>query len=243
MKKHIASLVLGVLFGVLAIPLAAHAQDKVVQVQSPQDAWQVRRAQTRAIIKVIGDQNANPAQHASAMHDFDARLTAAEKGELTPIEIMDLFRVFYVPKELQNQPPHFDTMLRIIATQATLGWYDALRFADASGRAEISNNEAFFTLAFGENTQDFVQFMKDQPEQAAAAVKAGIQDAHNKIKANSISYDPHWPASYGMLRMQCALQNAKTCERPKPQPASEWPALLDQADQRVSTFYRAINGK
>ncbi len=243
MNKHIAYLALGALLGALTMPHAAHAQGKVVQVQAPQDPWQVRRAETRAMMKVIGDSNASQAQRASAMHDFDARLTAAEKGQLTPVESMELLRVFYIPKEFQSKPPRIDTMLRAVAMQATLGWYDALRFADASGRAEIVDNEAFFTQAFGDNTQDFLQFMKDQPEQAAAAVKAGVQDARDKIKANDIGYDPHWPASYGMLRMECAMQNAKTCENPKPQPTSAWPGLLDQADQRVSSFYRADKGK
>lgn len=183
------------------------------------------------------------AKHASALRDFDARLTAAAKGELTPIETMELFQVFYIPKELQQKPPRFDAMLRIIAAQATIGWYDALRFADDSGRAEISNNEAFFTLAFDRSTRDFVRFMKEQPDQTAAAVKAGIQDARDKIAAKRINHDPTWPASYGMLRMQCTMKSAKTCEGPTPRPAGEWPALLDQAAQRVSTVYQAAKGE
>lgn len=242
MKKIISHLALGVLFSVPMTPLAAHAQDKVIQVQTLQDAWQVRSAQTQEIINVIRDPDATQAQHANALNEFDARLTAAEKGELTPIETMALFGLFYVPKELQKESPDIDTLLKAIATQATLGWYDALRFADKRGRAEIVSNEAFFTLPFDQNTQVFVQFMKDHPEQAAAAVKAGIRYAREKIKAKSITYDQHWAASYGMLCMQCALKNAKTCEEPKPQPASEWPTQLDQADQKVSTFYRADKG-
>jgi hypothetical protein len=156
---------------------------------------------------------------------------------------MELFQVFYIPKALQQKPPRFDTMLRIIAAQATMGWYDALRFADDSGRAEISSNEAFFTLAFDKSARDFVRFMKEQPDQAAAAVKAGIQDARDKIAAKHINYDATWPASYGILRMQCAMKNAKTCEGPAPRPAGDWPALLDQAAQRVSTVYRAAKGE
>jgi hypothetical protein len=241
-KTHITSIALGVLFSVFMTPLAAHAQDKIVRVPTLQDAWQVRRAETRAFITAIGDEKATQAKHASALRDFDDRLTAAAKGELTPIETMELFQVFYIPKELQQKPPRFDAMLRIIAAQATMGWYDALRFADDSGRAEISNNEAFFTLAFDRSTRDFVRFMKEQPDQTAAAVKAGIQDARDKIAAKHINYDPTWPASYGMLRMQCAMKNTKTCEAPTPRPAGEWPALLDQAAQRVSTVYRAAKG-
>jgi hypothetical protein len=244
MKKYFVSLILSTFLGVLAFPVAAQAQGTTtVRVQAPLDAWQVRRAQTHQMIKVIEDSNVSQADRANAVRGFDARLTAAEKGELTPMETMELLRIFYVPKELQSKPPHFDMALRIVAMQATLGWYDALRFADASGRAEISTNEDFDMMAFGDSAQAFVQYMKDYPEQAAAAVKAGIQDAHAKIKANSLSYDIHWPASYGMLRMQCALQNAKTCETPKPRPASDWPALLDQADQMVSNFYRASKNK
>jgi hypothetical protein len=144
---------------------------------------------------------------------------------------------------VQKKPPNIEQLLEMIAGQATLGWYDALRFADASGRAEIVNNEAFFTLPFDNNIQVFSQFIKDHPEQAAAWVKAGIHYAREKIKANSIGYDQYWPASYGLLRMQCGLKNAKTCEVPKPQPASEWPALLDQAAQKVSDFYGPDKGR
>ncbi|WGT64583.1 hypothetical protein [Variovorax paradoxus] len=242
-KLHITSIALGVLFSVFMTPLATHAQDRIVRVQTLQDAWQVRRAETRAFITAIGDEKATQAQHASARRGFDARLTAAEKGELTPMETMELFQVFYIPKALQQKPPRFDTMLRIIAAQATMGWYDALRFADDSGRAEISSNEAFFTLAFDKSTRDFVRFMKEQPDQAAAAVKAGIQDARDKIAGKHINYDPTWPASYGMLRMQCAMTNATACEGPSPRAAAEWPALLDQAAQRVGTVYRAAKGE
>lgn len=241
-KTHTISAALGVLFSVFMTPLVAHAQDKIVGVQTLHDAWQVRRAETRAFITAIGDEKATQAQHASALRGFDARLTASENGELTPIETMEIFQVFYVPKELQKKLPRFDAMLRIIAAQATMGWYDALRFADDSGRAEISNNEVFFTLAFDKSMRDFVRFMKEQPDQTAAAVNAGIQDARDKIAAKHINYDPTWPASYGMLRMQCAVTNAKTCERPIPHPAGEWPALLDQSAQRVSTIYRAAKG-
>lgn len=239
MKAHFASLAMAVLFSAAMTPSAAHAQSKIVQVQAPQDAWQVRNERTQAIIKLIRDQKATPAQHAKALREFDATLTAAEKGELTPIETMELFGVFYVPKELQKKSPDIDLLLETIATQATLGWYDALRFADESGRVEIVNNESFFLLPFDRDAQVFIQFMKDHPDQAAAAVKAGIQHAREKIESNDIRYDTHWAASYGMLRMQCALRNARTCEKPKPQPVSEWPALLDQAAQRVSSYYRA----
>lgn len=242
LKTHTISVALGVLFSVFMTPLVAHAQDKIVGVQTLHDAWQVRRAETRAFITAIGDEKATQAQHASALRGFDARLTASENGKLTPIETMEIFQVFYVPKELQKNLPRFDAMLRIIAAQATMGWYDALRFADDSGRAEISNNEVFFTLAFDKSIRDFVRFMKEQPDQTAAAVNAGIQDARDKIAAKHINYDPTWPASYGMLRMQCAVTNAKTCERPIPHPAGEWPALLDQSAQRVSTIYRAAKG-
>lgn len=242
-RTHIQSIALGILFSVAVTSLAAHAQDKIISVQTLQDAWQVRRAETRAFVRAIGDEKATPVQNDSALRGIDARLTAAEKGELTPMETMELFQLFYTPEALQQKPPRFDTLLRIIATQATLGWYDALRFADDSGRAEISNNEAFFTLAFSRNIPDFVRFMKAQPEQAAAAVQTGIQDARNKIAAGRVHYDPTWPASYGMLRMQCAMNNAKTCEGPAPRAAGEWPALLDQAAQRVGTVYRAAKGE
>lgn len=239
-KKVCASVALGVLLSSSG-PSVVQAQDKIIHVQTPADAWQVRRSRTRALIDVIRDPSASQAEQTRAEHDFDARLTDADNGKTTPIETLELFRDFYIPRELEKKPPNLYTSLQIVATQATLGWYDALRFADDSGRAEIVTNGNFFALAFGPNIQKFAQFMKDHPEQAAAAVKAGVQYAHKKIKDNDIYYDVQWPASYGMLRMQCFLQNAKACEKPKPRAASEWPSLLDQAAERVSAFYR--NGK
>lgn len=240
MKKYIAILAVSIFFG---IPGIALAQGKTIEVRAPQDAWQVRRAQTLAMVKVLDDENAAQNQDEAVKRDFDARLTACEKGELTPMETMDLLRVFYVPQEMDSKSPHLELILEKVAMQATLGWYDALRFADDSGRSEILYNEAFFTAAFGDNTREITQFMKDQPERAAAAVKAGIQSARNDIKAGTLSYDAHWPASYGMLRMQCAMQKSNTCAVPTPRPEGEWPALLTQAEQRVTTFYRISTKK
>lgn len=239
MNKNIAHLALAVLFTAFLAPSAAQARNKVVVVQAPYDAWQLRSLETQKIIEIIRDPKAVEAQHTKAVNEFDARLTASEKGELTPIETMELLGLFYVPKELQNKPPNMDSTLRIIAAQATLGWYDALRFADDSGRAEIVNNEAFFTLPIQDNAAVFIQFMKNHPEEAAAAVNSGIQDARDKISANKIIYDQQWPASYGLLRTECGLKHAKICEKPKPAATIEWPALLEQAAQKVSGFYRA----
>lgn len=174
MKRIIVNLVLGALVSTLVMPLCAHAQTKIVRVQTAKDAWQIRMAQTQVIIRTISDPNATQAQHTEAMDEFDARLTASEKGKLTPIETMQLLGIFYVPRELEHKPPPIETLLKVIATQATLGWYDALRFADASGRAEIVDNQAFFTLALGQSAPVFIQFMKDHPDQAEAAVNAGI---------------------------------------------------------------------
>ena len=94
MKKYIAILAVSIFFG---IPGIALAQGKTIEVRAPQDAWQVRRAQTLAMIKVLDDENAAQNQDEAVKRDFDARLTACEKGELTPMETMDLLRVFYVP--------------------------------------------------------------------------------------------------------------------------------------------------
>lgn len=238
MNRFLTHLSLGIFFSAVLFPFSCEASGKVVLVHAPHDAWQVRSLETQKIIEVIRDPKATEAQHAKAVSEFDARLTAAEKGELTPIETMELFGLFYMPKDLQSKTPNMTTNLQIIATQATLGWYDALRFADDSGRAEIVNNNAFFTLPFDQNLRVFVQFMEDHPEESAAAVLKGIQYARDKIKADSILYDQHWPASYGLLRMQCGLKHAKTCETPTPQPSSEWPALLDKAAKKVTDFYR-----
>ncbi|MDQ0571706.1 hypothetical protein QFZ42_003540 [Variovorax paradoxus] len=65
-KTHITSIALGVLFSVFVTALAAHAQDKIVRVQTLQDAWQVRRAETRAFITAIGDEKATHETQAAA---------------------------------------------------------------------------------------------------------------------------------------------------------------------------------
>lgn len=241
MKTLIAPFALLLILMAPATAMSTQARNNVVEVQAPHDAWQVRSLETQKIIEVIRDPKATEAQHTKARDGFDARLTAAEKGELTPIETMELLGLFYVPKELQNKPPNIAPLLRIIATQATLGWYDALRFADDSGRAEIANNEAFFTLPLQDNAAVVIEFMQNHTEQAAAAVKNGIQDARDKIGSNKIGYDQHWPASYGLLRMQCGMNHAKICEKPKPREASQWPELLDEAAEKVGSFYRAPN--
>ncbi|WP_158881799.1 hypothetical protein [Rhodanobacter sp. L36] len=238
MKKYFASLALGFLFITLTAPPVAYAENKVIYVQSPKDAWRIRRTQTRALIQIIEDKSTSPTELARARQNFDARLTEADRGKLTPIETLELFRVFYIPHELQGGSFKVDVALRAIASQTTLSWYDALRFADESGRAEIGTNESFFTLALGQNAKYFIQYLQDDPDSAAVAVAAGIQDARDRIESNNIHYDTHWPASYGMLWMQCAMRNAKTCEKPKPRPVREWPTLLDRAAEQVGNFYQ-----
>jgi len=240
MKKYITPLVLSILTCVLPALPVAHAQDnKVTVIQFPKDGWELRREETAAIIKTINDPKSTKDQLDKAIREFDARLTESEQIRLTPIETMELLGVFYVPKELKNKNPDYATLLKVITTQATLGWYDALRYTDESGREEIANHASFFSLAFGANRQYFLQYMKDYPEQTAAAVKAGIQNARNMIKAKHNNYDEQWPSAYGMARMKCVVANAKVCEHPTPRPISEWPALLDQADKKVSAFYSA----
>jgi hypothetical protein len=238
MKKLLIIFALSILSCFLQVFPTASAQDnKVVVIQSPKDAWELRHAETTKILRTINDPKSTKDQLDKAIRELDARLTEAEQGRLTPIETMELLGVFYVPKELQNKEPNYALLFRLIATQATLGWYDALRYTDESGRAEIVNNVSFFRLAFGSNAQKLTQYMKDHPEQIASAVKTGIQDAHNAINAKRINYDTQWPGAYGMTRMMCAMSNAKVCDHPPPRPTSEWPALLDQADKRVSASY------
>ena len=239
MKKHTGSLtlILTALVCAFAAPFAtAHAQNATVAVQAPKDAWQVRRSDTHALIRTISTPNVDSAQRDQALTAFDARLTDADRGRLTPIETLELFGVFYVPRELQQKSDPA-MLMQVIAAKATLGWYDALRFADESGRAEITNNEGFFTLAFGKNHQVFVDFAKAQPQRVAQAVQKGIQMARDQVAAKNIAYDPTWPASYGMLRMQCGLRKATTCERPQSRPEQDWPALFDLAAQRVTAVY------
>lgn len=207
-----------------------------VVVKAPKDPWQVRREATWGLINILRDSKSSKADSEAAWKKFDAILTAFDKDNLsiTPMEGVDLFQNYYVPNDKDRE-----TQLLVIAALTTLGWYDALRFADESGREEIINNEAFFKRALLPRQDEFLKLLESEPKKAAAAVAKGISVARDYVNTNTgIHYDTHWPASYGLKRMQCGLQQLKVCEVPPALPKSQWPAAFEEAAAKVTHYYR-----
>lgn len=206
---------------------------QTIEVKTPQDAWQVRRKNTLQLIRALESKKLPKAEDDKAMKAFDDILTAFDKNPLniTPMEGMDLMQVYYVPNE-----DNFVELLKILSLLATSGWYDALRFADESGRAEIVNNEGFFKRALLVKKDAFVTFMEKQPKEAAAAVAWGVEFAGN-FRSTSY-YDRRWPVSYGLMRMQCGMEGKTQCPTPEALPEKEWPKAFEEAAARVTRYYR-----
>lgn len=220
--------------------LPAHAQSaakgmpgKTIEVKTPQDAWQMRRKSTLQLIRALQSKDTSKAEQEKAYKVFDGILTAFDKNPaaVTPMEGMDLMQVFYIPNE-----DNFPTQLQVLAFLATSGWYDALRFADESGRAEIASNEEFFKRALMVKKDAFIAFMEKQPQEAAKAVAQGVQFAEDL--RDTTYYDRRWPASYGLMRMQCGMEGKTKCPAPEALPEKEWPQAFKEAAARVTRYYR-----
>jgi hypothetical protein len=94
------------------------------------EAWQNRRLERLKIIKdALAPNAAKPQAFDQLLTNFEARPVAQ-----TPLENMDLLGLFYARSE------GIAKALPVIVMNATLGWYDALRFGSPSGQAEIVNN-------------------------------------------------------------------------------------------------------
>lgn len=213
-----------------------HAQNTVTVV-TPKDAWQLRRDETAKTFLILMEKKAGKAEMAAASKKADQILTEFDSMGLpvTPMEAMDLIAWFYVP---QGDEPALGLIM--ISMQATLGWYDALRFADSSGLAEILGKERFFNKALMAKKDMFFDFMKQQPKEAAEAVATGIGLARQfkDLPWPKNFYNEQWPASYGLLRMQCGLKKLRKCAVPQALPESEWPAAMEEAVKRVTHYYR-----
>jgi hypothetical protein len=167
-----------------------------------------------------------------AAKEFDGILTEFETHPMarTPMENMDILGVFYLPKD------GFAKSLPIIAMNAVLGWYDALRFGSESGRAEIVNNRHFFKralmLAGDERSKEAIKFLQENPEQARALLEQGIGFAEKH--KNALDYDHQWPTAFGLEDVINA-QGGKTTITPM---ASEnWEKAWEDAKQRVRGYY------
>jgi len=221
----------GLLAALLLVCAGTQVMAETIVVDTPQQDWQKRR---QALFAVLGGKD-----QAKASKALDAALTGLEKNpvSLTPMEAMDLYGIYYVPQEGGSK---MSEILTMVAIQATLGWYDSLRFADESGRAEIVNNEGFFKRAFvlnGEQgAKQLTDLMSKHPQDTAKAVADGIAFAR-KLRGH-VDYDEHWPSGYGLSVMQCGLEKAKTCPPPPALPQEKWDAAFDEAAARVTQYYR-----
>lgn len=190
--------------------------------------WQQRRIE---FIKTIqGVRKGDPV----ARKDFDRILTEFETHAFsrTPLENMELLGVFYVPKD------GIEKSLSVVIANAVLGWYDALRYASASGRAEIINNEGFFKKAFvlagPDTTNEAIQFLKNNPDKVAKSLAQGFLFA-DKFRETS-SYDHHWPSAYGLERVICATGGS--CKAPSAMPEDQWDKAWEEAKRRVAAYYQ-----
>lgn len=233
MKPKLPAAALSCLLACLLAPASladstppAVGESKTTRVE-PQ-SWQARRAEFARLVN-----NYNPADKA-VVEAFDAVLTEFEKQPFsrTPMENMEILGVYYVPRE------GIEPTLSLIAANAALGWYDALRYGSESGRSEIMHNEGFFRLPFmlaGESySQMAVKFFEEQPEKTAQLVLQGIAIA-DALKDDP-RYDHLWPSAYGLERILCAMGGE--CAPASAVPRAEWAYAWEETGARVVHYYR-----
>ena len=79
-----------------------------------------------------------------------------------------------------------------------------------------------------------IQFLKDNPDQAAKDVALGLQFA-DKFK-DTANYDHHWPTAYGLERIICA--QGGSCDPPAELPRAQWDALWEKVKEEVAAYYK-----
>jgi len=191
-------------------------------------AWQKRREQR---IDILRTEFAKPGAPNAA---FDQMVTAFEAHPVdqTPLENLDLIGAWYASR---------DGILKVlpqIVMNVTLGYYDTLRFASASGQEQILNGEGLFKrallLAGKPRIEEYVAVVNAHPEQIRAAVQEGLAMA-DKVK-DTTSYDRNWPSAYGLEHTVCALGGE--CPRPPGAEPYLWPGLWAEARDKVSAYFK-----
>jgi len=218
------------------IELKNLASNQNINIYVKPQAWQIRRAKlTRTINALIK----NPA-NASAIKGIDYILTAHSKnpGDYTPMEAMDILGVYYLPREGLRK------IMPLIVEQAFLGWFDTLRWSSESGKAEIVNNERFFSRSFelggGKKIIDeWVDMVKNNPEEAKKIIDTGLRYGilFNALKEKN-RYDHHWPTGYGLERMMVAMGG-----KPVPlatEPKMEYVEAQKAAMEKITSTYLSI---
>lgn len=214
----------------LAAPLAQAGESvgKTVEIKVEAQGWQTRRAGFARIVNALAEKDPK------TIESFKAVLSEFEQQPFTrtPMENMEILGVYYVPAE------GIEPTLYLVAANAALGWYDALRFASESGRSEILHNEGFFKLPFmlgGEQyTTMALKFFSEHPDKTAQEVQRGLALAA-RLKDDP-RYDHQWPSAYGLERMLCAM--GQECTPPGAIAQSQWDAAWQEAQERVQRYYR-----
>lgn len=214
--------------GEAAAPAQATPESGTVEVKVQAQAWQTRRSGFADIVNNLASKDPK------TLEAFKAVLTEFEQQPFTrtPMENMEILGVYYVPVE------GIEPTLYLMAANAALGWYDALRFGTESGRSEILHNEGFFklplVLAGEEHIAATIKFFEEQPEKTAQQVQRGIELA--EILKDDPRYDHHWPSAYGLERTLCAM--GQECEQPRAIPRESWNDAWAEAKARVVHYYR-----
>ena len=225
----------------LVILLAATVNWHCAFADTPQNSlkapplrdWQVRRADLDHAI--IGARKNDP----ESLKRFDQILTEMEKHphDRTPLEVLDVIGTYYMPNE------GIEKSLTITVTQLVLGWYDVLRFASPSGRAEVIDNEQFFMRAMvlsGDDAKNkSFKFLNDHQDQVAQLVAKGVTYAEQFRDAPS--YDRQWPTAYGLERMLCASGDAEKCKARPSLPKDQWDAAWAEAKKTVTDYFVTKN--
>ena len=189
--------------------------------------WQVRRAEFGQIVQGMnrGD--------AAAVQKFDDVLTEFDNSpqmKRTPIENMEIMGLYYVPRE------GVEKALPLITMTAMLGWYDTLRFASASGQAEVAQGLFMLPLVMGgpDGKAKAAKFFDEQPDKTEQLVSRGI--AYANRNRGKVGYDQQWPTAFGLERVICAEGGA--CDSIAPLPENQWDAAWAEAEKRVRAYYR-----
>lgn len=205
----------------------ADAPQGVLKAPALQD-WQVRRAKLDHAIMGARQNDAG------ALKEFDQILTELEKHphDRTPLEILDIIGAYYVPNE------GLESSLSLIVTNLVLGWYDVLRFASPSGRAEIIDNEQFFKRALVLSGKDVTDksftFLSDHQDRVSQLVDEGLRDA-DRFR-DMPSYDRQWPTAYGLERILCASGEPEKC-KVSSLPRDQWDAAWAKSKKAVTDYF------
>jgi hypothetical protein len=171
----------------------------------------------------------------AAVNALDKVLSDYESAAFryTPLESLEIIGFYYLPRE------GMEKAFQLIVAEQVLGWYDVLRYASESGRAEIINNEGFFKLPIivgGSRVgAEAAKFFDEHPSEARAMLARGFQSADSWRE--TLNYDRHWPAYYGLERLTC-LRDQSTCKPAPELDPTKWDRAWNEAKLRVASYYQ-----